>query len=229
MRRREHSLRGRLGYLSAVATILGAVTGSWVVPQEPVEPPLGQSVWTFDVLHLKNGAKFQGLLVAEEPDGYVFRVVLRRPGRPTSTLTTFFAKGEVQRLQRLSESERAILRDRLAELEVSDTFNLGAGDEHTIREFAALICQEVGFPPEEIRYDTSRYVGVRSKCLSVEKARRAQEAELALRKDKAALEERQRELDLEVARKLDEEKGKLEETIRRAAGGRRRGSITRPW
>jgi uncharacterized Zn finger protein (UPF0148 family) len=31
----------------------------------------------------------------------------------------------------------------------------------------------------------------------------AQEAELALRKDKAALEERQRELDLEVARKLD--------------------------
>ncbi len=65
------------------------------------------------------------------------------------------------------------LLDRLAELEVSDSFNLGAGEEHTIREFAALICEEVGFRPEEIRYDTSRYVGVRSKCLSVEKARRA--------------------------------------------------------
>jgi hypothetical protein len=55
---------------------------------------------------------------------------------------------------------------------------------------------------------------------SREKARQAQEAELALRKEKAALEERQRELDLEVARKLDAEKGKLEESVRKAVGER---------
>jgi hypothetical protein len=47
------------------------------------------------------------------------------------------------------------------------------------------------------------------------KTRAAQDAELALRKDKAALEERQRELDLEVARKVDAEKQRLEEAIRK--------------
>lgn len=47
------------------------------------------------------------------------------------------------------------------------------------------------------------------------KTRAAQDAELALRKDKAALEERARELDLEVARKVDAEKQRLEESIRK--------------
>lgn len=50
------------------------------------------------------------------------------------------------------------------------------------------------------------------------KTRIAQDAELALRKDKAALEERARELDLEVARKVDAEKRRLEESIRKAVG-----------
>lgn len=47
------------------------------------------------------------------------------------------------------------------------------------------------------------------------KTRAAQDAELVLRKDKATLEERARELDLEVARKVDAEKQRLEESIRK--------------
>lgn len=50
------------------------------------------------------------------------------------------------------------------------------------------------------------------------KTRAAQQAELALRRDKAALEERGRELDLEVARKVDAEKQRLEESIRKTVG-----------
>ncbi len=50
-----------------------------------------------------------------------------------------------------------------------------------------------------------------------DKARLAQEAELALRQEKSALEERSRELDLEVARKLDAAKTELEATIRKSA------------
>ena len=50
------------------------------------------------------------------------------------------------------------------------------------------------------------------------KTRTAQDAELVLRKDKAALEERGRELDLEVARKVDAEKQRLEASIRRTVG-----------
>jgi hypothetical protein len=48
------------------------------------------------------------------------------------------------------------------------------------------------------------------------KMREAQQAELELRKKAQALEERQRELDLEVARRLDAEKQRLEEAIRRS-------------
>lgn len=50
-----------------------------------------------------------------------------------------------------------------------------------------------------------------------DKARIAQEAELVLRKEKTVLEERARELDLEVARKLDTAKAELETAIRKSA------------
>ncbi len=50
-----------------------------------------------------------------------------------------------------------------------------------------------------------------------QKARTAQEAELKLRQEKTALEERARELDLEVARKVDAAKAELETGIRKAA------------
>ena len=47
------------------------------------------------------------------------------------------------------------------------------------------------------------------------RAREAQQAELALRREKNALEERARSLDLEVARKLDAQKRELESSLRR--------------
>ena len=59
----------------------------------------------------------------------------------------------------------------LAARESNDIINIGAGEEHTIRRFAELICAVVGYPAEKIGYDTGRYVGAKSKCLSVEKLR----------------------------------------------------------
>jgi GDP-L-fucose synthase len=59
----------------------------------------------------------------------------------------------------------------IAGRESNDIINVGAGEEHTIRRFAELICGMVGYPSEKIEYDTSRYVGAKSKCLSVEKLR----------------------------------------------------------
>ena len=53
----------------------------------------------------------------------------------------------------------------------NDLVNLGTGEEHTIRRFAELICDIVGYRAEAIAYDTSRYVGAASKCLNVEKLR----------------------------------------------------------
>jgi GDP-L-fucose synthase len=48
--------------------------------------------------------------------------------------------------------------------------NLGAGEEHSIREFVDAICAIVGYDSALVQYDTSRYVGARSKCLDISKA-----------------------------------------------------------
>jgi GDP-L-fucose synthase len=58
---------------------------------------------------------------------------------------------------------------RLVETVDGELVNIGAGREHTIREFAELICREVGYDPAAIQYDASRYVGAKSKCLDIAK------------------------------------------------------------
>jgi len=55
----------------------------------------------------------------------------------------------------------------------NELFNIGAGEEHSIRTFAELICEIVGFSAGSIDYDETRYVGATSKCLDVEKVRAA--------------------------------------------------------
>jgi GDP-L-fucose synthase len=54
----------------------------------------------------------------------------------------------------------------------NDVVNIGAGEEFSIRHFARLICEEVGYDFQKIQFDTGRYVGARSKCLSVQKLQR---------------------------------------------------------
>jgi GDP-L-fucose synthase len=51
----------------------------------------------------------------------------------------------------------------------NELINIGAGEEFTIRHFAKLICEEVGYDFNQIQFDTSRYVGAKSKCLIVNK------------------------------------------------------------
>lgn len=46
--------------------------------------------------------------------------------------------------------------------------NIGAGEEFTIRHFAEIICEKIGYEHNLIHYDTTRYVGAKSKCLNVE-------------------------------------------------------------
>jgi GDP-L-fucose synthase len=49
--------------------------------------------------------------------------------------------------------------------------NIGGGKEYTIREFASTICEIVGYDSAKIQYDTSKYVGAKSKILQIEKLR----------------------------------------------------------
>lgn len=48
----------------------------------------------------------------------------------------------------------------------NDVVNIGAGEDHSIRDFAALICGIAGVDEGSITYDTAKYVGARSKVLS---------------------------------------------------------------
>lgn len=53
----------------------------------------------------------------------------------------------------------------------NDLINIGGGEEFTIRHFAQLICSKVGYDFNAIQFDTTRYVGARSKCLVISKLR----------------------------------------------------------
>jgi GDP-L-fucose synthase len=45
--------------------------------------------------------------------------------------------------------------------------NIGSGEEFSIRHFADTICELLNYDNSLIKYDTSKYVGAESKCLSV--------------------------------------------------------------
>jgi len=54
----------------------------------------------------------------------------------------------------------------------NEIVNLGAGEDHSIAEFAALLCSLLGIDPSVVRYDADAYVGARSKRLNIEKLER---------------------------------------------------------
>ena len=58
---------------------------------------------------------------------------------------------------------------RLSATSENDLINIGAGGEFTIRHFAELICKKVDYDFNKIQFDTSRYVGAKSKCLNTDK------------------------------------------------------------
>ena len=51
----------------------------------------------------------------------------------------------------------------------NEVVNLGTGQDNSIREFANQVCESVGYDPNKIVYDTSKYTGAKVKILSAEK------------------------------------------------------------
>jgi hypothetical protein len=111
--------------------------------------PAGFSNWKFDELKLTNGAKFQGMILAEHSDGIDFRTVMRLPGRPTVTLTTYFAKGEVAEVKRLSKDERRALKDKLDELDPT-----GEGERKRMESLELVAAEWPDKPAGARRYES---------------------------------------------------------------------------
>jgi len=92
-------------------------------------------------------------------------------GKLQGTPVELWGDGHQQReLIHVADFVKTVLR--LADTVEGEVVNIGSGREHSIREFATLICREIGYDPAAILYDTNRYVGARSKCLEIGKLRR---------------------------------------------------------
>jgi len=61
----------------------------------------------------------------------------------------------------------------LNDLAKNDIFNIGGGEDYSIKDFANIICDIIGYDPENIKYDIHQYVGAKSKILSIDKFRNA--------------------------------------------------------
>lgn len=54
----------------------------------------------------------------------------------------------------------------------NEIVNIGSGHEYTMRQYAELICDKVGYDVNKIVFDTSRFVGVLSRQLNIAKLKR---------------------------------------------------------
>lgn len=61
---------------------------------------------------------------------------------------------------------------RLVDNAENDLVNIGAGAEYSIRHFAKIICSKTGYDFKLIKFDRSRYVGAKSKCLDIVKLKK---------------------------------------------------------
>jgi hypothetical protein len=111
--------------------------------------PNGLSNWSFDEITLKNGSTFHGLILSDTPDGVRFRDVSRRPGRPTITMTSFITRAEIAKVKPLPDADRAVLRERLAELDPS-----GAGERERMESLELVQTDWPGKPGGARRYDS---------------------------------------------------------------------------
>lgn len=58
---------------------------------------------------------------------------------------------------------------QLVKIEKNTWINIGGGEGYSIRHFAKIICKIVGYSPDKIHYDLTKYVGAKSKVLNVQK------------------------------------------------------------
>ncbi len=61
----------------------------------------------------------------------------------------------------------------LNEVSSNDWYNIGAGEDYSIKDFAKMICDEVGYDFDVIQYDINGFVGAKSKILDVDKIKQA--------------------------------------------------------
>jgi hypothetical protein len=135
-----------------VSRFLLVFVGLLAAPVLPAADPLA-APWKFDEIVLKNGGRFQGLLLEETDRGYRFQIVRRPPGRPTITLTDVFDRADVARVNPLSEKDRQLLREKLADLDPH-----GSGERKRMDDLELTPAEWLGRRKGASRYESEQFV-----------------------------------------------------------------------
>jgi hypothetical protein len=128
--------------------LLAVVTA--VAAAQPAAP--GASTWPMDEIVLTNGARFRGLILSETPAEVRMRTVRRPPGKPTTTLTTTFTRQDILAVNKLTDADRAVLKERLAELDPD-----GAGERKRMEAVELVPAGWLGKPDGARRYDSDYF------------------------------------------------------------------------
>jgi hypothetical protein len=121
------------------------------------QPPAAPVPWPFDEITRTNGAKLVGLILEDSAVGMRFQVVNRSPGRPTVTFTTTVFPNEITSIKKLADADRALLRERLAELDPK-----GVGERQRMDALDLKAADWLGRPGAAKRYDSDHFVLVSS-------------------------------------------------------------------
>ncbi|MCU0836671.1 MAG: DUF2130 domain-containing protein [Chromatiaceae bacterium] len=156
------------------------------------------------------------------------QAVAQAEARARGTLDVELADLKAQLAERAEQAEQAAARElelrrqarERAAQQQAEAERIRAEVEQRLRqESAERIAQAAAAAEVRAREESALALQALQADLAAqrEQVRLAQAAELSLRQEKTALEERARALDLEIARRLDAAKGELETAIRQAA------------
>lgn len=137
-----HRTNDRWALISVAGILLAALAAAADGDKTPSE------AWKFDVIHLKNGRVFRGLILEETASGVRFQDIRQRAGKTTSLLDTLtFARAEIARIDRLADSDRTILKGRIEELQAS-----GRGQQERLEQLELESIPWDGRPDAGRRY-----------------------------------------------------------------------------
>jgi hypothetical protein len=124
-----------------------------VASASPSAEPSGLAKdWQYDTIQLKNGASFKGLILEQTEFVVRFKHVRRATGRPTVCMTTVFRASEVEKVQKLGDEERELLKNRLNELDPT-----GEGERRRMESLELKVCEWNGKEKQGWRYDSDYF------------------------------------------------------------------------
>jgi hypothetical protein len=98
-----------------------------------------QNGWQFDVLQLKTGKTWAGLIIDEGSDWIQFQIINQEPGKKTRlSFTTTVRLNEIAKLDRLSDKDRATLKEKLNTLDPNGKAERARMEEIVLKDGAWL-------------------------------------------------------------------------------------------